>query len=295
MYLFYGNIRSASFPPPPSACRAAPSGIIASVIRVADTTALKKEGSFVAGKTWLHFHASGALWGVLLWGRPDPVDAQAMIRSLQTELDVEVPPHRFYVDASRLESIDSDAFTLCSRHLQAVHEVAHRSYTSIALVVPQGVPGAAVAGIYGALRVQCPFRVFSLPREAMEWLSKPPAFDEELTAILVALQKIPPIVDALALRLRGELAEPNEAAVARLLGLSQRTLQRRLREAGTSFQKELARLRIEAAQLRLVETDTPLTVIALDLGFATPQHFSRMFHEVTGETPTDYRRHRRVE
>ena len=36
-----------------------------------------------------------------------------------------------------------------------------------------------------------------------------------------------------------------------------------------------------------------LTVIALDLGFATPQHFSRSFSELVGETPTAYRQRTR--
>lgn len=67
--------------------------------------------------------------------------------------------------------------------------------------------------------------------------------------------------------------------LARRLGLSVRSMQRRLRDRGTSFEQELRRARVRRAQRLLAETDLKLAGVALDTGFATPAHFSRAFRE----------------
>ncbi len=78
-------------------------------------------------------------------------------------------------------------------------------------------------------------------------------------------------------------------AAARALGQAPRSLQRHLRDAGTSFQRELDAARVRVAQ-RLLETSrASLTEIALDVGCASPQHFSALFRRVTGQTPSAWR------
>jgi AraC-like DNA-binding protein len=76
--------------------------------------------------------------------------------------------------------------------------------------------------------------------------------------------------------------------VAKTLGLSQRTLQRRLTLDGTSVQRELLEHRLRRAQ-RALEGDEPVTAIAFEAGFATPQHFSTAFKKFTGLSPTEWR------
>ncbi|MGO8796441.1 MAG: helix-turn-helix domain-containing protein [Candidatus Sulfotelmatobacter sp.] len=49
------------------------------------------------------------------------------------------------------------------------------------------------------------------------------------------------------------------------------------------------RLRIESASRRLVDSDSPLAAIALEVGFANQAHFSRIFKSVTGISPARYR------
>ncbi|MBX9814860.1 MAG: AraC family transcriptional regulator [Sphingomonas sp.] len=53
------------------------------------------------------------------------------------------------------------------------------------------------------------------------------------------------------------------------------------------------RLRLEEAQRLLLETDLPITEIALRIGYETPQAFARMFRAATGASPSDWRRERR--
>jgi AraC family transcriptional regulator len=54
----------------------------------------------------------------------------------------------------------------------------------------------------------------------------------------------------------------------------------------------VSRRRIERAQRLMLSTDTSLSQIALDCGFADQAHFSRLFRRVAGDTPSAWRRAR---
>ncbi len=75
------------------------------------------------------------------------------------------------------------------------------------------------------------------------------------------------------------------ADVASKLALSSRTLQRRLREEGTTFQKELDDLREELARNYLAKSDYSSGQIAFLLGYEEPNSFFRAFRSWTGQTP----------
>lgn len=73
--------------------------------------------------------------------------------------------------------------------------------------------------------------------------------------------------------------------VADRLAVSTRTLQRRLREEGTTFQQELNSLREELAHHYLLNSRYSSTEIAFLLGYADPNSFIRAFHGWTGQPP----------
>jgi AraC-like DNA-binding protein len=77
--------------------------------------------------------------------------------------------------------------------------------------------------------------------------------------------------------------------VARLLGLGVRTLQRRLRQEGTSYRAILERLRAERALALVGDTELPLGNIAAALGFADQAHFTRAFRRWTDQAPSTLR------
>lgn len=77
--------------------------------------------------------------------------------------------------------------------------------------------------------------------------------------------------------------------VASRLGVSSRTLQRRLREEGTSFQVEVARTRDKLARQYLRDSDLSSKQIAYLLGYGDPNSFIRAFHASTGTTPERFR------
>jgi len=75
------------------------------------------------------------------------------------------------------------------------------------------------------------------------------------------------------------------SSVARRLGISGRTLQRRLRDEGTSFKEVVRNLREELAHHYLHRTRHSASEIAYLIGFDQPSSFFRAFHEWTGSTP----------
>lgn len=77
--------------------------------------------------------------------------------------------------------------------------------------------------------------------------------------------------------------------VASELGMSERTLVRRLAEFGTSFSEVLAELRHQLALKYLHQKELNLTQIAFLLGYANPSAFSTAFKRMTGQAPREVR------
>ena len=78
---------------------------------------------------------------------------------------------------------------------------------------------------------------------------------------------------------------PAKETVAAQLGLGAKTLQRRLDDAGTTFQAELDAVRLDEARRLLADIALPLTELPDRLGFATYPAFARWFKRLTGQTP----------
>jgi AraC family transcriptional regulator len=60
--------------------------------------------------------------------------------------------------------------------------------------------------------------------------------------------------------------------------------------AGLSLQRFVNRRRLQASMVLLSADSTPLSQIALDLGFSSQSHFTRLFSDMTGFTPSSFRR-----
>jgi AraC-like DNA-binding protein len=77
--------------------------------------------------------------------------------------------------------------------------------------------------------------------------------------------------------------------IAKRQHLSPRTLQRRLAEEGTTFQKILESLRRDLCLRHLKSARDPLSEIAYLAGFADASSFNRAVRRWTGQTPLRYR------
>ena len=109
--------------------------------------------------------------------------------------------------------------------------------------------------------------------------------------LLARLPRGPDLVErtrrAIGARLRG--GDPSLESVARELAMSERSLQRRLREDGYTFAALADAVREATARLYLDQPDMALSEIAYLLGFADQPAFNRAFKRWTGCTPKQAR------
>jgi AraC-like DNA-binding protein len=82
---------------------------------------------------------------------------------------------------------------------------------------------------------------------------------------------------------------PRKEKVAEALNMTERTLQRRLQEAGTGYQNLLDDIRRETAIECLTTTHVAINEIASNLGFSEVRSFHRRFKSWTGHAPGEYR------
>lgn len=115
---------------------------------------------------------------------------------------------------------------------------------------------------------------------------------EQLDGCLAAL----PVQTSLIGDIRAELihkiqnGEPRISEVAQALGISVRTLQRRLNDSGTSYSSLLDDVRQQMALSLLDETDLPLQEVAFLLGYGDFSSFHHAFRRWFGSSPARFRR-----
>lgn len=82
---------------------------------------------------------------------------------------------------------------------------------------------------------------------------------------------------------------PDVDYVAEKLGMSTRTLRRRLKGEGSSYRELLDEIRYGLAREYLSESELPLEEIAGLLGYTEPGNFSHAFRRWSGESPSAWR------
>jgi AraC-like DNA-binding protein len=83
--------------------------------------------------------------------------------------------------------------------------------------------------------------------------------------------------------------EYGAGALADRLGLSLRTLQRRVSALDTSVQRLIEEVRVATARQLLSDPELTLLEVSIALGYSTEGAFRRAFRRWTGQTPTTYR------
>jgi AraC-like DNA-binding protein len=116
-----------------------------------------------------------------------------------------------------------------------------------------------------------------LDRQARELLAKMPRPDHFAERVREAIREA----------LSG--GDPRLETVAQRLGLSARTLQRKLREEGASHQDLLDEVRCDLSKSYLRGRELAVCEVAYLLGFSEPSAFHRAFRRWTGTTPRAFR------
>jgi AraC-like DNA-binding protein len=205
-------------------------------------------------------------------------------------------PHRLVADLRGLELIDPRTFTQFVEFTQSHREKLARNVIRQAQLRPDGIVGAIIEGFSHIARLPYPERVFSDAESAVQWLGIDAVVGADLLSELATIRATASGTDELVRRLRDDLATSEVDGLshaASRLGVSSRTFQRVLRDAGTTFRMEVRSAKLSRARSLLRETDRSLTWVAAELGFSSLQHFATTFRRSVGETPSAWRaRHR---
>ena len=84
-------------------------------------------------------------------------------------------------------------------------------------------------------------------------------------------------------------SRPDLVMVAKELGMSERTLQRRITEEGTTFRELLNETRHELVREYLRDESVEITEAAFLVGYEDPNSFYRAFRAWEGKTPAEWR------
>lgn len=116
--------------------------------------------------------------------------------------------------------------------------------------------------------------------------------DQHLSSLLASAPADGSFLERVDTTIAAELerGEPSVGSVAARLHMSPRTLQRRLRDEGTSLTDRLDRTREALAARLLREPSRAIGEVAFLLGFSEVSTFHRAFKRWTGMTPVAYRR-----
>src|ERR1700726_258497 len=121
--------------------------------------------------------------------------------------------------------------------------------------------------------------------ELLELLA--PQFEEQLRQYKEEDSFIELVRRAIQDRLTGQ--RPSIDVISETLHMSSRTLQRRLQESGSSFQRVLDEARHQMARYYLSNSVLELNEAAYLLGFEDPNSFGRAFRTWEGVPPSDWR------
>ena len=242
--------------------------------------------AYVVAKNFCTFFAPPSLFGVVVWGRPGIEEARAIVASRAPEL-ADDGPHHLVLDYRLVEVIDPDAFRCLAEFVATNRDRLTKVTAKVALVKPTDpFAGATVAGFYSVVAPPYPSRLCDTIEEAEAWLEVPTV--AHVLQVHEASAAGRPITSALGRALDREPTLGIDEAASEL-GLTGRTLQRRLSGEETTFVAEARKAKVRRAKHLLATTDDKVGDIARAVGSASVQHFTELFREETGTTPAAWR------
>lgn len=168
---------------------------------------------------------------------------------------------------------------------------AHVVPMSVEMIVPPAASEYATFFECPVVEADANRVVFSIEDATRPFRSANPAlfnvFDPDLRARLDELAQGATVAERVRATLMEALpgGQPDVHTVAKRLGMSTRTLQRRLGAEGVAFQELLRALRERLARDYLSRTAHTSAEISFLLGYEDPNSFIRAFHGWTGTTP----------
>jgi len=246
-------------------------------------------GGRLCSPTYLIWSMTDRLQGLGFWGHVERGHVARLARALDSQTSR--CSRRWLIDLRRVRSVDPSAVEWLSNYVRSRAEQLRQQVSAQALLRPHGHVGIVVAGFCKLIEWVYPVEVFTEPEAALKWLGAPDesgviaAMDE----LLDTLSETSEVVHAFRTHVSRNPANAKLDTVSAALGLSRRSLQRKLRAANTSFQLEQNTARMLVAKRLLCETNRTIKQVAFDVGCSSAASFSVLFRRVVGQSPSDWR------
>ncbi len=239
-------------------------------------------------RTFAFWQSSQRVHGTVMWGRPNEDDVSAMCDVWDAHIQSPFGRDPTLTDIRGLESVDLLAFERLMRTFADRGSVWSVHAGPQAIVHAGGLAGAAILGALQLVGSGYELSSFDASGPALAWVGHPEV-EPDYAALRAALLDAPDIVR----RVRAVLDENPQAAsadaLARRLGLSVRSLQRHLANAGTSVRAERMQHVVARAERLLEGTELDLGAIAAMLEIGSAAHLVSVFRSVRGTTPGAFR------
>lgn len=250
-------------------------------------------GRYLAGPASVSFIVDPSLAGVSVWGRPSSEHIRDLAATHEQLRPVLASPTTALVDVRYLEWPDPSAFAALTGYITERHDWLAARIDRLALVRPRlGPVGAFSAGFFSLTTNPFTVETFTALGAALEWIGRKDAteIESELEALIASSTGTPLLLRRLRALLEAQPGALSLDVAAAGLGVTERSLQRRLKSCDTTFQTEQNLAQVRVAQRLLVESDAPLKQIASQVGCTSLSRFSTLFRRVTGKAPSDWRK-----
>ncbi|MGV3625095.1 MAG: helix-turn-helix domain-containing protein [Archangium sp.] len=252
-----------------------------------------KSRRYVVGRSFCYWQDGARANGTVMWGKPLEHDIAEMEPYWSIGAgDSKWDGRAAFIDARAVEAIDALGFKRLLSYLLRTQQ-SLKGVGSVTMVHGGGLVGVVTAGLLNVVRPAYPFRAVGAEqlKKAFEEVRVGDLY-EPVETLRGSVGQDPEIVRLV----RAVLSRTLDATahdVADELGLSARTLQRRLDSAGTSLRQERQRHLLLHAEELLAATSLDLDAIAAQVGLASASHLVSLFRRVHGATPGEWRERNR--
>lgn len=239
-------------------------------------------------RAFAYWQMEREVFGSIVWGRPDESDVAQMCAAHEVGANPLFRGHASLIDVRALESVDLLAFQRLLAYLVKRRDAWSPNVSRQVILHGGGYAHAVVLGM---------FRIFG-PTHAIVFEDDPAkafatvgasAVRAELESMRLELLGTPEIVR----RLEAVLAElgprATVSAIARRLGTSARSLQRRLAAVGTTLGVEQQKHVVRSCERLLEHTELDLDAIAAQVGASSASHLVTLCRRHRGRTPGELR------
>lgn len=246
----------------------------------------------VVHRSFAYWQAEDRAFGSMIWGRPDESDVDQMCAAHEVGANPKFTGHASIIDLRAIVGVDFLAFDRLLTYLKARRDAWSPTVSRQVVLHSGGFAHSTVVGMFQFLSPGHRVIFSDDPANAFELAGVSDVF-AELETIRAGLLGTPQIVIETRTALEALPPRAGTEAIAKHMNTSERSLQRRLAEVGTSLRAERQNHTVRVSERLLLETELDLDAIAAHVGLSSASQLVRVFRKSRGVTPGALRQQQR--